>query len=200
MSKAIRNKLVKRGFEVGVHGLIHDGCLYRSEKVFKERAKKINNYLQEWNAVGFRSPAMHHNLEWPHHLNIKYDASTFDTDPFEPYPDGMQTIFPFWVENNCSEKKYLELPYTLVQDFTLFIILEKKNIDIWKEKLDWVVKTGGMALLNTHPDYMNFNKAKLGPEEYPVQYYEEFLAYLRTKYKGQYWHVLPREMTHFWML
>jgi len=25
---------------------------------------------------------MHHNLEWIGELNVKYDLSTFDTDPF----------------------------------------------------------------------------------------------------------------------
>src|SRR5438093_11418122 len=37
------------------------------------------------------------NLDWLHDLDVQYDASTFDTDPFEPQPDGMDTIFPFWV-------------------------------------------------------------------------------------------------------
>jgi len=33
---------------------------------------------------GFSLPSMHHNLEWIGELDIEYDASTFDTDPFEP--------------------------------------------------------------------------------------------------------------------
>ena len=40
---------------------------------------------------------MQHNLQWLHALNAEYDSSTFDTDPFEPEPDGVGTIFPFWV-------------------------------------------------------------------------------------------------------
>jgi hypothetical protein len=48
------------------------------------------------------------------------------------------------------------LPYTLVQDFNLFKILREPNIDIWKRKLDWIAERGGMALINTHPDYMGF--------------------------------------------
>ena len=76
------SQLVDSGFEIGVHGLNHDGKLYKSRKTFQERATKINAYLKQWDAVGFRSPSMHHNLEWLHDLNIEYDASTFDTDPF----------------------------------------------------------------------------------------------------------------------
>ena len=194
----LRTQLVESRFEVGVHGLNHDGKLYKSRKIFQERAAKINGYLKTWKAVGFRSPAMHHNLEWIHDLDIEYDASTFDTDPFEPQPDGVGTIFPFWVSRDDTQDGYVELPYTLPQDFTLFILMKEKNIDIWKQKLDWIAEKGGMALVITHPDYMNFDGGKLGIEEYPAQYYQELLEYIKDKYEGQYWHVLPREMARFW--
>ena len=95
VSSEIRDRLTSDGFEVGVHGLYHDGKLYKSRKIFRERSAQINQYMEEWKAVGFRSPAMHHNLDWLHDLNIEYDASTFDTDPFEPQSDGVRTIFPF---------------------------------------------------------------------------------------------------------
>jgi hypothetical protein len=49
---------------------------------------------------------------------------------------------------------YVELPYTLPQDFTLFTVMREKDIDIWKKKLDWIVEKGGMALLITHPVYL----------------------------------------------
>ena len=35
-------------------------------------------------------------------------------------------------------------------------------------------------------------------DEYLADYYREFLEYVREKYEGQYWHVLPREMARFW--
>jgi hypothetical protein len=38
----------------------------------------------------------------------------------------------------------------------------------------------------------------MGLEEYPADYYGEFLEYVKEKYEGQYWHVLPREMARFW--
>jgi hypothetical protein len=212
----LRTQLVENGFEVGVHGLNHDGKLYKSRRIFQERAEKINGYLRAWNAVGFRSPAMHHNLEWIHDLDIEYDASTFDTDPFEPQPDGVGTIFPFWVSKDGTQDGYVELPYTLPQDFTLFVLMKEKNIDIWKQKLDWIAENGGMALVNTHPDYMKFGyeirqksevrsqrsesrrRRKMALEEYPAEYYQEFLEYVKDKYEGQYWHVLPRDMARFW--
>ncbi|QTA89995.1 hypothetical protein [Desulfonema magnum] len=197
VSAVLRNHLKSNGFEVGVHGLNHDGKLFQSKEIFQERSFRINHYLKAWDAVGFRSPAMHHNLDWIHDLAIEYDSSTFDTDPFEPQPDGVATIFPFWVTKNSNCEGYMELPYTLPQGFTLFVLMKEKNIAIWKQKLDWIMQKRGMALVNTHPDYMNFDSEKSGFEEYPATYYSNFLNYIKTKYEGQYWHALPREVTSF---
>jgi hypothetical protein len=217
VSSELRGLLVEKGFQVGVHGLKHDGKLFFSKKVFLKQAERINHYLKEWKSVGFISPSMHQNLDWISHLEIKHDSSTFDTDPFEPQPNGVGTIFPFWVPSNnpsnpinpsnamlsapCamrSSSGFVELPYTLPQDFTLFILMGERNIAIWKKKLDWIVEKGGMALLITHPDYMNCKKGKCGMEEYPIEFYEELLDYIKRKYEGQYWHALPREIASFW--
>jgi peptidoglycan/xylan/chitin deacetylase (PgdA/CDA1 family) len=194
----LRSLLKDNGFEVGVHGWTHDGSLYNTRDIFLQQARKINNCLKEWNVVGFRSPAMHHNLDWLRDLDIEYDLSTFDTDPFEPQTDGMGTIFPFPVVEDFCRKGYIEMPYTLPQDSTLFIIMREKTIDIWKHKLDWVAEHGGMALVNTHPDYMNFAKASPGFAEYSAEYYSELLDYIKTHYGDGYWHPLPREMARFW--
>lgn len=198
VSTDLRHWLTDNGFEVGVHGLVHDGRLYDSREIFKRRARRINHYIAEWGAVGFRSPAMHHNLEWIHDLNIEYDASTFDTDPFEPQSDGIRTIFPFMVREAGDKRGYIELPYTLPQDFTLFVIMKEKGPDIWKRKIRWIAEHGGMALLNTHPDYMRFTKKRPHVGEYPCEYYEAFLHHLKTTYDSLYWHVLPREIAAFW--
>ncbi len=196
-SSELLTYLKKRGFEVGQHGIKHKNP-FLTKRHFKKQSLKINNYLKEWQAVGFRSPGMFHNLEWVHELEIEYDASTFDTDPFEPQPDGTGTIFPFWVSNNSGRKGYVELPYTLAQDFLLFILMKKQYLDIWKKKLDWIAEHGGMALLITHPDYMNFDRNPNYIEEYPARYYVEFLDYIKSKYDDQYWHVLPKDLARWW--
>ena len=198
VSPDIRTTLAEWGFEVGVHGLYHDGKYYKSREKFQERAIKINQFLKEWNCVGYRAPAMCHKLDWFHELNIEYDASTFDTDPFEPNSEGVGTIFPYLVNCNEAVNAYVELPYTLPQDFTLFVLMQHKTIDIWKMKLEWLVEHGGIVLMNTHPDYMNFSRNKCQKEEYPVQYYEELLTHIKENYAGQYWHALPRDLARFW--
>ncbi len=197
VSVELRHELENNGFEVVVHGLYHDGRYYDSQSIFRNRACKINHYLKQWEAVGFRSPSMLRNLNWFHYLNIEYDSSTFDTDPFEPQPDGVKTVFPFYVGGEGGGG-YVELPYTLPQDFTLFILMGEKDITIWKEKLDWIARRNGMALLISHPDYMNFDQSRSAKGKYPIAFYEDFLQYVRTEYSGQYWNVRPREIARFW--
>ena len=97
-----------------------------------------------------------------------------------------------------SNDGYVELPYTLPQDFTLFVLMREKAIDIWKKKLDWIAKKGGMALVTTHPDYMKFSDGRCKQEEYPIEFYEELLDYVKDKYEYKYWNPLPKEMTQFW--
>ncbi len=193
-----RKTLFANGFEVAVHDLHHDGKLLASQSQFRRNALRINHYLEDWGAVGFRAGFMLHNLDWFHALNIEYDASTFDTDPFEPQPDGMGTIFPFWVPRpDNTAGGYVELPYTLVQDSTLFLLLREHNSDIWLKKLDWIATKGGMVLVNTHPDYMIMHGGRQNMRQYPVALYERLLEYLVSRYANAYWHGLPREVARF---
>jgi glycosyltransferase involved in cell wall biosynthesis len=193
VSSTLREELAAHGFEVGVHDLRHDGKLYWRPSEFPENARSINGYLKDWGASGFRSGFMLHDRDCLNDLKIEYDASTFDTDPFEPQPEGVHTIFPFWVRRPDGGG-YVEMPYTLPQDSTLFLVLQEESPDIWKRKLDWIVQRGGMALLNVHPDYLNFASKKNRGAEYPVAWYEDFLKYIRNNYGGQYWNGLPREV------
>lgn len=197
VSESLRGFLTGKGFEVGVHDLHHDGSLYRSRRHFTAAAEKINRYIEQWSADGFRSGFMRHNLRWLDEINVLYDSSTFDTDPFEPQPDGAGTIFPFWVSQD-GRYGYVELPYTLPQDSTLFLLLSETSIDIWKRKLDWVAEKGGLALVNVHPDYVNFNgQNRLG--EYSQQLYRDLLEYVASRYSDQCWLALPREVArHFY--
>ena len=184
-------ELKSRGFGIGVHGLKHDGKLFGSKDAFDKSAVKIDCYLKEWGTKGFTAPSMIRNHDWMQQLDLEYCISTFDTDPFEPQSEGAGTIFPFWVQNDPSKIGFLELPYTLPQDHLLFVILQEKTINIWKRKLDWVASRRGMALSNTHSDYMNFGDCPLDREEYPIEFYESYLNYVSDRYKGRFYHALP---------
>ena len=206
----LRKELTASGFEVGIHDLKHDGHLFASYRGFKRCAARINNYLREWGASGFRSGFMLRNLDWLHDLDVDYDASTFDTDPFEPQPQGRHTIFPFWVSgpngsslngqhsvSESSSRGYVELPYTLPQDFTLFVLLQEKTPEIWLRKLDWIAQHGGMALVDVHPDYLCFDETITRPREYPATHYKSFLEYVSRRYDGVFWNTTPRKVAQF---
>lgn len=197
----LRQSLASKGFEIGVHDLHHDGSLYHSHSRFRQCAQRINHHLHDWSSVGYRSGFMMHNYEWHHELDVEYDASSFDTDPFEPQPDGVGTIFPLWMPApeglETRRGGYIELPYTLPQDSTLFLVLKEKTPEIWLRKLDWVAKNGGMVLVNMHPDYVQRPGARRGACSYPIDHYATLLRTLQQRYSGQYWHCLPREMARF---
>ena len=200
VSRELREELTANGFEVGVHDLKHDGRLYQSRREFQQKAARINHYIHEWGATGFRSGFMLHELDWLHALNIEYDTSTFDTDPFEPQPEGRDTIFPFWIPSPPglgSEDGYLELPYTLPQDSTLFLLLQEKTPEIWMRKLDWIAQHGGMALVDVHPDYLSFEDATTGPREYPVTHYKSLLEYVSRQHDGAFWHATPNKIARY---
>ena len=196
VTKELRDDLVREGFEVGVHDLRHDGKLYRTREDFAVQAGRINQYLKDWGATGFRAGFMFHDLDWLHDLDIQYDLSTFDTDPFEPQPDGARTIFPFWHEG-AAGRGYVEMPYTLPQDSTLFLLMGERTPAIWRQKADWLAEKGGMVLLNTHPDYIAFEGERETFRTFPVSIYEQFLKHIREKHASTVWHVLPRQMATF---
>jgi len=193
VSAEFREELGRAGFEVGVHDLRHDGKLYWDREGFAENAQSINGYLKAWQASGFRAGFMLRDRDCLNDLDIAYDATTFDTDPFEPQPEGVHTIFPFWIARPPGGG-YVELPYTLPQDSTMFLVLQEKTTDIWKRKLEWIAAQGGMALLNVHPDYIGFDRQRTKGSEYDAAHYQDFLEYVAKNYAGGYWHALPREV------
>jgi peptidoglycan/xylan/chitin deacetylase (PgdA/CDA1 family) len=170
------------GGEIGLHGVRHDGKLFRSRGAFRSDLPRIREYMEKWGAVGFRSPATHRNAEWMHELGCLYDSSFPDTDPFEPQPGGCCSILPFFFGD------VVELPITLVQDHTLFEILRPGTIDPWLSKSRWIIRNHGLINLIIHPDYMD------RPER--LDAYESFLSFLKEQAGG--WHALPREVAEWW--
>ena len=140
--------LTSAGFEVGVHGLYHDGRDLESERMLRKRLPEIRRYAERWRAVGFRSPATNRDWSLMPLLGFDYDSSFPDTDPFEPQAGGCCSLLPYF------NGDLVELPITLPQDHTLFVLLGRADEATWVEKAEAIRAIGGMALLITHPDYM----------------------------------------------
>ena len=139
--------LLESGFEVGVHGLRHDGRDLESRRTLERRLPVMRRWADRWGAVGFRAPATHRVWEWMPLLGFDYDSSYPDTDPYEPIAGGCCSWLPFFNET------LVELPITLPQDHTLFVVLGRGD-ELWHEKTEFLRERGGMALLITHPDYL----------------------------------------------
>ncbi|MCA9245480.1 MAG: hypothetical protein KDA42_00165 [Planctomycetales bacterium] len=171
-----------RGFEIGVHGYNHDGKLFLSHKTFHNRVEAIHRALAEFQAVGFRAPMVHRNLHWMQALDVEYDASCFDVDPLQAMPGGVQQVWPF------IAGRFVELPYTLPQDHSLFYPCRAKDDSIWRNKLTLLRRLHGMALMLTHPDYLDSAKR--------LAIYRNFLE--QVKDTGGFWHALPRDVARWW--
>jgi hypothetical protein len=178
---ALVDTLWASGNEVGVHGLRHDGHDLDTRRNLDARLPDMRRWARRWRATGFRSPATHRRWEWMPLLGFDYDSSYPDTDPYEPMPGGCCTWLPFF---NAGQ---VELPITLPQDHTLFVIL-RRDASAWHDKARALRRRGGMALLIVHPDYVL--------EDGPLASYERFLAAHAGDRTA--WKALPREVAAWW--
>jgi hypothetical protein len=179
---AVIGELAEQGFEVGVHGLLHDGRDLESEEMVRQRSPEMRAYAERWHARGFRSPATHRQWDLMPMLGFDYDSSYPDTDPFEPQAGGCCTWLPYF------NRDLVELPITLPQDHTLFVILGERSEQTWMEKATYLRSRQGMALLITHPDYM-LDSAKLAA-------YERFLGAFGDD--SGVWRALPGDVNDWW--
>jgi len=175
-------ELIANGFEVGVHGLYHDGRDLESLALVQERAPAMRAAAERWSASGFRSPATHRDWELMPLIGFDYDSSYPDTDPFEPQGGGCCTWLPFF------NQEMVELPLTMPQDHTLFVILRQEDETVWVRKAEHLRRVGGMALLDTHPDYL--------VHEHAMRAYRCLLERLASDKAA--WKALPREVSAWW--
>ncbi len=180
-------ELHRRGFEVNVHDLYHDGNLFRDREEFLRRVGKINGYLKKFNATGFRSGALYRNLHWYDKFDCSYDMSVPNVGHLDAQTGGCCTVMPFFVGN------ILELPVTLTQDYSLFHILASHSTALWEEQCRMILAGHGLISVIVHPDYIIHKKSN--------ETYRRFLAHLATlREKHFVWTALPKEINAWWRL
>ena len=187
VNQQLLSDLSADGFEIGVHGLYHDGHLFDTYDLFKRRALRINDYLGNWHSQGFRAPSAIRNLRWiAKHISAEYDTSCPTTEIYAPQPGGCCTVFPFMID------EMVEIPFTMPQDHTLFIILKDQMEDvdcIWQRVASQIMEQNGMVSIIVHPDYMI--------DANNLARYETFLIWLKEHSSGT-WFALPREVAAWW--
>jgi hypothetical protein len=185
VSEGFLESIRKRGFEVNVHDLNHDGKLFQEEREFSRRAEKINRYAKSFGAKGFRAGAMYRNQEWISRLSVSYDMSVPNVAHLEPQRGGCCTVMPYFIGG------ILELPVTMTQDYSLFQILGDFSIDLWKTQAERIINRNGLLSFISHPDYLIEPRARKVYKQLL-----EYIAQLRDQWKV--WVPVPHEIDSWW--
>jgi hypothetical protein len=184
-SAAFIDEVRKRGCEVNIQDLNHDGLLFRNEREFRRRAKKINAYATKFGARGFRSAALYRNRDWLTALTFEYDMSVPNVAHLDPQRGGCCTVLPYFIDH------MLELPVTMTQDYSLFHILNQYSMDLWKRQMELIRRKNGLITFITHPDYLTNESAR--------SVYRELLSYLSELRKvDRLWITTPGEVNDWW--
>ncbi len=185
VSESFLESIRKRGFEINVHDLNHDGLLFRERAEFERRADKINQYAKRFGTRGFRAGAMYRNQDWFSSFDLSYDMSVPNVAHLEPQRGGCCTVMPYFIGN------VLELPLTTIQDYSLFHIMGDYSIDIWRQQMDLILRRNGLISVITHPDYLIELNAR--------RVYTELLAHLSgLRSMDKVWVALPAEVDKWW--
>jgi len=185
VSRTLREVIRGRHCEVNVHGLNHDGNLFRDRETFLKQARWINQYVREFGSEGFRAACMYRNLEWLNELDISYDMSVPNVAHLEPQRGGCCTVFPYFAG------RVLELPLTTAQDYSLFHILGDYSIELWKKQIDIILKRHGLISFIAHPDYLVTQKA--------MTVYRALLAWLsKLRNQEKLWIARPGDVNRWW--
>jgi len=185
VTRAFLDSIRKRGFEVNIHDLDHDGDLFSTREQFLERVSKINRYGKEFEARGFRSAVLYRRLEWMNELDFAYDMSVPNVAHLDPQRGGCCTVMPYFMGD------LVEIPVTTTQDYSLFHILCEYSTRLWEEQVATITQAHGMATFIIHPDYVIEHRAR--------KTYEQLLRYLadlRTNHN--LWIARPGEISDWW--
>lgn len=185
VSEQFLNSIRSRGFEVNIHDLNHDGYLFKDHKQFLKRVVRINQYADNYGAVGFRAGVMFRNPDWLEALNISYDMSFPSVARLDPQRGGCCTVMPYFIGS------ILELPLTTIQDYFLFHILHDYSLNLWKRQTELIMSRYGLSSFLIHPDYIIERRAR--------STYEALLGHLAELRRARHvWLPLPREVNSWW--
>jgi hypothetical protein len=175
----------RRGHEVNIHDLNHDGHLFRSRDEFLQKAVKINRHARQFGANGFRSGMLYRNSAWYDALDIRYDMSIPNVAHLDAQAGGCCTVFPFFIGN------IVELPVTTIQDYALFHILGDYSLQTWHAQTEILQKQHGLTQFIVHPDYLKERRA-----------HDVYIALLRyvcaLREERGMWIPLPGDLADWW--
>ena len=185
ISPSFLDGIRRRGFEVNIHDLNHDGLLYSNRQEFMRRAKRINEYAREFGARGFRSGGLYRQPDWYEGLEFAYDMSIPNAGHLEIQRGGCCTVMPYFVGN------MVELPLTTTQDYSLFHVLRDFSHDVWKNQIEAVMSRHGLMSFIAHPDYLAAESSERA--------YRALLDHLAHLHDAKScWLALPGDVERWW--
>jgi hypothetical protein len=185
VEKSLLESIRRRGFEVDVQDLDHDGRLFQDRTEFAKRAQKINRYAREYEAIGFRSAILYRNQDWYHLLDFEYDMSIPNVAHLDPQRGGCCTVMPYFIG------RMVELPVTTTQDHSLFHVLNDHSLDLWKRQAEMILHQHGLLSFIIHPDYIIPERAQ--------QTYKSLLQFLTIlRNERNVWIARPGEVNRWW--
>jgi hypothetical protein len=177
--------LKRRGFEVNVHDLTHDGHLFKHRQRFLQHASRINAQGRKFGSRGFRSGAMYRRQGWFASLDISFDMSVPNVAHLDAQGGGCCTVMPFFMGH------VLELPLTAAQDYTMFHILGDYSARLWREQIDRILAEHGLVSFIAHPDYLIDPRGR--------QAYTQLLRLLvGLRAERKVWVAQPSEIDQWW--
>ncbi|HVA85732.1 MAG TPA: hypothetical protein VNF73_05340 [Candidatus Saccharimonadales bacterium] len=171
-------RLVAEGCEVYCHDLRHDGKLpYMPADAIRSALEQVFQRSPWARSLmpGFRSGQllMSPTLRTVVGELFDFDLSVPDTERGGPYgyAAGCGTVYPYELGS------LMEIPLTLAQDIYVrhvYGLGPAAVLRTWLEKLRYIADVGGVAVLNTHPVWVNPKRPDMW------QAYDAFLANVAT--------------------
>jgi hypothetical protein len=185
VTPAFLSEIRRRGFEINVQDLYHDGNLFRNRKQFMRRILAVNRYAREIGAQGFRAAVLYRNQEWYQALDFDYDMSIPNSAHLEPQRGGCCTVFPYFIG------RLLELPLTTTQDYALFHFLNEYSLELWERQIALIRQKHGLISILVHPDYILRKREQ--------ETYLHLLRYLdRLRMTEKVWITTPAQVNNWW--
>ena len=172
------------GFQVGVHGLSPRWTrTWNPKRIFLRAASwYARGGRQDGTPSASRSPATHRDRDaCPASGSIttrRTRTPIRSSHRAEAVARGCRSLSKIW--SSCRS--------TMPQDHTLFEILRQPDERAWVQKASFLRAQGGLALLDTHPDYL--------ADQQIMAAYERFLE--RFAHDDRAWRALPAEVSAWW--
>ncbi|MDD5066392.1 MAG: polysaccharide deacetylase family protein [bacterium] len=156
LEKSLVEDIRKEGFEVGLHGDIHDmGLAFRGRRAIRRRLERSLDYLG-FQPFGFRSPS----------LSLSYDLLGALDDLHFTYDSTFQTgsslyrstEYPYIYK--LDQYNLFEAPLFIQDDyfFRESRLSEKESLKIFTDLIGQMKKYSGAAIINLHPHIVRFRK------------------------------------------